>query len=511
MEKKATVMKKMILLNLALLAGSASLLGQGVKTAPLPRPAPQFTWNQQSAAHLMRRAGFSASPAELDSWVEKGFLASLDELVRFQEVDDSAMEAGLAARNFRLSRTNQNGMQIANAQGMNQWWLYRMMHSRRQLLEKMTLFWHDHFATSVGEIRFVKSTGQPLLLVQQDLLRQYAVGNFKEMVHQIARDPAMLIWLDNFINFNESPNENWGRELLELFTMGVDQYTQVDIEEAARAFTGWTLNRRSDNFEFIFVERLHDFGEKTFLGKTGAFDGDDIIDIIFEQEVTAQFMARKLWEFFVYPDPSDQLVRDLGRVFRDSGYETSVLMRAIFRHPEFFSTRAYRALMKSPVEMVVNFMREMELDDPATLPPYLFNMNQLLFFPPDVGGWTSGVGWVNTSTLLFRYNFFNIKLACRGAAFCPGAGRDGQPDPVDLAAIIQAFGLQSGDDLTVHFGDRLLQGDLTPDEEFVLQDYLTRGEGGAVVEFDINNPLTVDEKVRGLIYLITIMPAYQLN
>ncbi len=504
-------MKKIILLNFAVLVSGVSMLGQGVKIAPVARPAPQFTWNQQSAAHLTRRAGFSASPAELESLVEKGFLATLDELIAYQNIDDSAMEAGLAARNFRLSRTNQNGIQIADPVGINQWWLYRMMHSRRQLLEKMTFFWHDHFATSVGEIRFVKNTGQPLLMVQLDLLRQHALGNFKEMVHQIARDPAMLIWLDNFINFNESPNENWARELLELFTMGVDQYTQTDIEEAARAFTGWTLNRRARAYNFIFVERLHDFGSKTFLGKTGTFDGDDIIDIIFEQEVTAEFIARKLWEFFVYPNPSDQLVRDLGRTFRDSGYETSVLMRAIFRHPEFFSDRAYRALMKSPVEMVVNFMREMELDDPTYLPFYLFNMNQLLFFPPDVGGWTSGVGWVNTSTLLFRYNFFNIMLACRGQAFCPGVGRGGQPQPVDLAGIIQDFGLQTGDDVTVHFGDRLLQGDLTPDEEFVLQDYLTRGEGGAVVEFDINNPLTVDEKVRGLIYLINIMPAYQLN
>ncbi|HSR49986.1 MAG TPA: DUF1800 domain-containing protein [Acidobacteriota bacterium] len=515
-------MKRLLLIVLLLATGGLPAAAQGpvISRPSPPDRASGVQWNRANAAHLMRRAGFSASPAEIDRLVDQGFQTTLDELLNPELVDDTAMLEGLEAQQYQLIRLAPNDeIYFADPLELNRWWLYRMIHSRRQLEEKMTYFWHDHFATSVQEVIQVKpSTGRPLILIQQDTLRLHALGNFKDLVHDMARDPAMLIWLDNFRNIREEPNENWARELLELFTMGVDQYSEEDIQEAARAFTGWTFNvfRAPDeefDYDFAFIPLVHDDGEKTFLGQTGNWDGDDIIDIIFQQEVTAEFIAGKLWEFFVYPDPEPGLVRQLGRVFRESGYEIKPLMRAIFRHPEFFSSKAYRALMKAPVEAGVGFAREMGLNDPQFLPFFIFQMNQILFAPPDVGGWTSGVGWVNTSTLLFRYNYYNDMLSIRGTVPVRTRGTDvvRMVNGADLNGMIGQFGLSSEEEVVEHFVDRLLAGDATMDERIVLEDYLRRLDDGTIGTFDIDNPVTVDKKVRGLAYLVTLLPAYQLN
>lgn len=229
---------------------------------------PRFVWDRKAAAHLMRRAGFSSSPGELDRIVAQGWTATLEELLNFELVDDSEMEEDLAVRGYQLARTDPGtGQAFADSLQMNRWWFYRMIHSKRQLLEKMTLFWHDHFATSVRGVRQVDDAhDEPLLMMQNRLLRRYALGNFKFMVHEMARDPAMLIWLDNFINFPEQPNENWARELLELFTMGVGRYGESDVQEAARAFTGWTLEPgalENGFYRFHYDWIRHDFGRKT--------------------------------------------------------------------------------------------------------------------------------------------------------------------------------------------------------------------------------------------------------
>ena len=225
--------------------------------------------------------------------------------------------------------------------------------------------------------------GKPYMMAQNELLREYALGNFKEMVTRIARDPAMLVWLDNRSNVKNHPNENWSRELLELFTMGEGNYTDQDVMEAARAFTGWGLKRRG---AFHFFPGRHDFGAKTFLNRSGAFDGDDIIDIIFEQDATAEFISRKLFAFFVHPDPPEELIAELAKVFRQNDYEIRPLMRAIFEHPEFYSDRAYRSLIKSPADLFVGLFRELGKSDTVFLPRFMASTGQELFAPPDVSG-----------------------------------------------------------------------------------------------------------------------------
>ena len=457
---------------------------------------PCAPWDSRTVGHLMRRAGFSASPEELDRFVEMGFEATLDELLNYEAVNDTEMEEGLAEKNYSLIRVNRRGRLRPRTSGMQRWWLYRMVNSKRPLLEKMTYFWHDHFATSVRTVRQVAPDEQPYMMTQNNLLREHALGNFKEMVQAIAVDPAMLVWLDNRRNVKEHPNENWARELLELFTMGVGNYTDQDVVEAARAFTGWGLNRRKGEFRFDLLK--HDSGFKTFLGEFGMFNGDHIIDIVFEQDVTAEFITRKLWEFLVYPDPSETLIAELADVFRESDYEIRPLMRAIFEHPDFFSERAYRALIKSPVDLFVGLFRELGMSDPVSLPRLMANTGQELFAPPDVSGWTSGVGWLNTTTLLARYNFFNTFASSRG---------DGSPD---FAKWVQTHQL-SHFDVVAFFLDVIVQNDVSVDTRYALNQYMTTDDDGGPMEWNINDRRTVDKKVRGVLYLILVLPAYQLN
>ncbi len=500
-------MKKTCLLSLFLTTTSPGFAQQGLDPKPTIVPdRPPWVWDIMAAAHLMRRAGFSAPPRELERLVSLGFSATLDDLLNFETVDDSEMEDGLADREFKLTRIDPiDGRTRAHPAEMNRWWLYRMIHSKRQLLEKMTLFWHDHFATSVRRIDHVHGgVGKPLMLKQNRLIRQHALGNFKILVHELARDPAMLIWLDNFVNFPESPNENWARELMELFTMGVDQYSEVDVQEAARAFTGWTLESdsfRNGFYQFHYDWYRHDFGRKSFLGVEGHFDGDDIINIIFARKTTAEFIARKLWEFFVYPNPSEALVRELGRLFRENGYEIRPLINALFRHPDSFSERAVRSQVKSPVEVVCGFMREMELPEHGLLPSHLARMNQLLFAPPDVGGWVGGPSWINTSLLLARYNFVRDYTAL---------AREPGYEFLNFPRIIEENDLATAGDFVEHFVNRFVQGDVSSDTRRVLEDYLIRGDDGSIVDFQLDRE-TVDKKVRGLIHLITLLPVYQLN
>jgi len=483
-----------------LLLGS-SVLAQNwgfLRSRPVTRDPAVLVWDKQAAAHFSRRAGFSAPPETLDRYVSQGFNETLDEFLYPQSLDDSAMQAALEAMGYQLVFINPNNQEQPSRQNMARWWLFRMINTRRQLVEKMTYFWHDHFATSVDKVNAVTLDHEPLMMLQNELFREHSLGNFKQLVHEVARDPAMLLWLDNYLNIQESPNENWARELLELFTMGIGNYTEDDIQEAARAFTGWTLDRRT--LTFSFRPLLHDSGPKVFLGESGPFDGDDVIDIVFEQPVTAEYVAGKLFEFFVYPSPAEEIVAELGDIFRINDYEIRPLLRAIFTHPEFFSEKAYRAQIKSPVELVVSTYRELEIADPVSLPRVMRNLGQELFLPPDVGGWTSGTGWLNTTTLLNRYNFFNY-IATR---------RQG-PDFFDVDSIISQHQLANSFGVVNHFLDRLVQEDVPMETFFVLEDYLRRDDTGRLIEFNINDPVVVDKKVRGLVYLVLILSLYELG
>ncbi|MBM3357129.1 MAG: DUF1800 domain-containing protein [Betaproteobacteria bacterium] len=280
------------------------------------------------------------------------------------------------------------------------WWLTEMLTTSSPFTEKMTLFWHNHFVSSQQKVR------SPQLMYRQNvLLRRHALGNFGQLLHAVAKDPAMLIYLDGVSSRKGQPNENFAREVMELFTLGEGAYGEQDIKEAARAFTGWSLDPRGG--EFVFRRALHDDGVKTVLGRSGRLDGEAVLDILLAQPQTAEFVVAKLWREFVSPRPDAQEVKRIARVFRDSGYEIRAALRALLVSDAFYARENRASLIKSPVDLVVGTLRQFGFSTGEVL-PFVFatsGLGQNLFAPPNVRGWPGGENWINSSTLLGRKAF----------------------------------------------------------------------------------------------------------
>ncbi|MBI2957598.1 MAG: DUF1800 domain-containing protein [Chloroflexi bacterium] len=429
--------------------------------------------------HLLRRAGFGASEQELGQFTALGVPAAVDYLVDFDKVDDSALEA-------RLSRTNLN---LDNLVDLQRWWFLRMIYTRRPLQEKMTLFWHGLLTSGYSKV----GRG-PYMYAQNETLRKFCLGKFSDILKAIARDPAMLVWLDSQVNLKAAPNENFARELMELFSMGIGNYTETDVRQSARAFTGWLLARKV----FTFNPNQHDWGVKTFLGRTGNFDGDDIIDIIMGQPVTAEFISRKLFSFFAYDDPSPEVVSRLAGTLRASNYSIREVVREILKSPEFYSPRAYRAKIKSPAELIASTVRTLGVDtDAAGLPGYADRAGQILFNPFDVEGWRGGAEWINSNTLMQRLNFANTVAIARSGNF--------RFNPLETT---QRLGLATADQVIAHFAGLLLDGNMPDEERGILKAFASASNvpGGFL---DGASPVG-DERLRSLVYLIMASPDYQL-
>jgi uncharacterized protein (DUF1800 family) len=322
-------------------------------------------------------------------------------LEQFQEVrrairDLPAEEAEKVRKEFQQKQQRTNRQHGIEAQG---WWFRRMLKTNAPLREKMVLFWHDHFASSIQKVK------QPVLMVMQnELFRSHATGSFKQLTHAILMDPAMMLYLDTQTSKKGQPNENFAREVMELFTLGEGNYTEKDIKEAARAFTGYNLNRF--NAGAVHNRRQWDDGEKTIFGKTGKFDGDDVIDLLFEQEAAARYVPGKLWEYFGSEDPPEEGFDALAKSFKAADFKVEPLLREIFRSKAFYSEKVVRNQIKSPIQFLVQMLKELELENPPQ--GYTINaqqeLGQVLFMPPNVAGWDWGKGWINTNTLLTRYN-----------------------------------------------------------------------------------------------------------
>ena len=279
------------------------------------------------------------------------------------------------------------------------WWANRMLASKRPLEEKLTLFWSGHFATENEKV-----TDYRLMLHQIEMLRQNANGNFRNLLIGVSKEPAMLIYLDNRINTRGSANENYAREIMELFSLGVGNYTEKDIKEAARAFTGWT----NSGLKVIYKPELHDDGEKTFLGARGNFDLEQVVDIILKQKVAAEFITRKLYRFLVREDLSPELNAKLAAILRDGNYELKPLLKTIFLSKDFYSPASYATQIKSPVQLVISTYKKLGLTEAPGAPYFptvTTNLGQSLGNPPNVKGWDGGRSWINPSTMLIRANF----------------------------------------------------------------------------------------------------------
>ncbi|RYG24246.1 DUF1800 domain-containing protein [bacterium] len=362
-------------------------------------------------AHLLRRFGLGASEAELDYYLRGGIEGAVEKLLNPPEDPDSVVDLEL----LRNDKGNLPMPQAVNG------WVLRLLMTRRPLEERMTLFWHNHFATSASKVQ------APLLMIgQNETLRANALAPFPQLLDAVSKDPAMLLWLDNQENVRGKPNENFAREVMELFTLGIGHYTEKDVQEAARAFTGWAFRRGGarQGGEFLFRPRLHDAGPKTVLGRTGPFNGDDVLRILCEEPRTAEFLVTKLWDWFVWPNPDAKTVAPFAARYRSSGLDTKALLRDVMRSKEFYSDRAVRSIVKSPVDVVIVTMRQLGIGERqrgivergpavgaggrlALAPAYaaqlaMKSMGQWLFYPPDVAGWKNGAGWISSATMVER-------------------------------------------------------------------------------------------------------------
>ena len=387
---------------------------------------------------MLERAGFGATPSEINRLAAMTAEQAVRSLVRYQSIQQTlpafdpsdSFDDGLdpfavsrpAATDLARDRGEALGVKVKPAgnrrmqqvadrflywlraskletQRLAYWWANRMLLTQRPLEEKMTLFWHGHFATSEEKVRDFRK-----MHLQNELFRAQATGNFRSLLIAVAKDPAMLAYLDAGVNVKGAPNENFAREIMELFTMGVGNYAELDIREAARAFTGWNYQ----GVKFVINPALHDNDPKTVLGRTGNFDGEQVIDLILAQPVTAEFVAGKIYQYFVREDLSPALRARLGRVLRDSHYEIAPFLETIFLSRDFYSDASVATRIKPPVELVISTYRKMGMKEVPGIPD--FNdltdaMGQKLLFPPNVAGWAQGRSWITPGLLLLRGNF----------------------------------------------------------------------------------------------------------
>jgi uncharacterized protein (DUF1800 family) len=442
---------------------------------------------RSQVAHLLRRAGFGATQAELDQYTALGFSGAVDRLLNPEQVDDSATDQLVAPLALSSDPTDPTARKQIEAAKF--YWLNRMVYTQRPLQEKLTLFWHNHFATANSKV-----ANAVLMLQQIQLFRDNGLGSFQTLLQKVTRDPAMLIWLDNRLNRKSAPNENYAREVQELFTVGIGNFSEQDVHEAARAFTGYALDKQ---FDSIFIPNQHDNGVKTFQGQTGPFDADDILGILVQNPACAQFLTTKLFSYFVYDDPDPSTIARLSNTFASTGYDIRSVLRDIFTGPEFLSPQAYHAVIKQPADVVIGSLKSLNVQDVGPdATQSLRRMGQDLLNPPDVSGWKGGPAWINSTTLFERFNW-GLKLA---------SGRDsGKPYFADIASQISGNGLTSASDLVDYYLGLLVDGDVTSDARQALVDYLNSSGS-----FDLSDPTTLDMKARGLVHLVLAAPTYQL-
>jgi uncharacterized protein (DUF1800 family) len=568
-------------------------------------PITQRDWTYATAAHLIERAGFGATPEEIARMAAMPPQQVVDRLVDYDTIPDTLppfeesviWDPGMdpfppsRAEAVRIARLRGEGLGekilppgaqrrlqpvvdkffyslAANqieTQRMGLWWANRMLVTGRPLEEKLTLFWHGHFATGENKVRDYR-----MMLQQNRMFRAHASGNFRDLLVGLLKDPAMLVYLDNGENIRSHPNENFGRELLELFTMGVGNYTERDVREAARSFTGWT----NDVLSFKFDRDQHDPRDKTFLGRTGPLDGEDVIDTILAQPVTAEYVSAKIYRFFARDDIAPAVRSELGRTLRDSRYELKPLLKRIFLSKDFYSAPSRGTQIKGPVALVVSTYKKMGLRELPTVPDFgqmTASLGQSLFDPPNVAGWAGGRTWITPATLLQRGNLFrgvlfpdlkNFRAPDRsmsatdarvGQRVSQGIGiteatrednevemnaesnmmvdRDEdyntryagykgsllafertrliprKPAVVSLTTMVQEAGATGPDAIVEHFAHRFLSVPLGDQDRRALVAY-------ARETLDMVSPAsgaTYEERLRELLYLVLSTPAYQLG
>lgn len=475
--------------------------------APLPASHATPTWGATQVRQLFSRASFGVS-VEATS-----FLLTLS-----QEDTLNILLADAAPPNppgswvtepfdrqayGQWTREQQQAWQQQNRQRIFEtvaWWYERMMVTLFNLREKMTLFWHGHFTSDYRTVQLAQ-----FLYLQNATWRRHSLGNFRDFLKAMYKDPAMLIYLDGVRNVASQPNENFARELLELFTMGVGNYTEADIKAAARAFTGWEVNTITLNSQLN--ERRHDKGVKTFMGRSGNFGGDDIIDLVLDQPATAKHVCKKLYEFFVGREVDEAFVNDLANTFRAGNYEIKPVLRRIFASEVFYGENAVGALIKSPVEIAASNARMLVVDrlNARYLISSVAALNQELLNPPNVAGWPGQRDWISPTTFVTR-NAFSETYIVGGTIENPG-GNNG-PIRFDAMKFARSFGLDAARELAQAIATHLLA---IPLEAEAFEALLAVLVGSAdPSDWSLNYP-GAEEQVRGFLVELMRQPEFHLT
>lgn len=472
-------------------------------------PLPEKLWNRTLAAHLLNRAGFGGTPDQIDLMVAMGPDKAVASFVDADEEGDLFPAPRMVEPSLRMEfrrrmkeapdefakREIQRELQHADTISMEDlrvWWLNRMRYTSDPLREKMTLFWHGHFATSNQKVN------DPwLMLVQNETLRRNALGKIPPLLKDISRDPAMIRWLDLGQSRRDHPNENFAREVMELFSLGEGHYTEQDIQQAAKAFTGYRI--RPETGEFRFEEKDFDSSEKSFFGQAGPFTGDDIIDMIVARPQCARFIGRKLWTFFVSPEPTDDQVSDLAALLQANRLDIKPTLTTLFRSAAFFSPKAVHHQIKGPVQWMIQSTRMLgiPLPEARVLEASLSSLGQVLFAPPNVKGWDGGRAWISASSLLYRYNLASYLLS--GKARILGGG-NGKVAVIPLGEIAPAERRTGPDELLDHVAFRVFNVPPPPRERAAFLTFL--GKKPAPYSDDV---------VRDLLQIMMGTPEYQLT
>jgi hypothetical protein len=449
-------------------------------------PTPANPWDARKVGHLYRRAGFGATHAELAAGVADGHEKTLDRVLsgRPESEDFTCTSEFMASE-----KSMPPGAPLPR---LSAWWLDRMLKTAHPLREKLTLFWHNHFATSNVKVQNARH-----MLGQYRLMNKYALGSFKSLLTEMGTDPAMMVWLDTIQSVKGKPNENYARELMELFSLGIGNYTEADIREAAKAFTGYEIAKDKG----VLNRKQHDAGEKKVFGKTGAFTGEDITGLCLDKPACAVFIVTKLYRFLISESdmPEKEIIDSLAKKYREFDYDTGKLVSLMLRSNLFFSSAAYRTRIKSPVEFAVGIVRGLEgTAGPLPLAAAMENLGQVLFAPPSVKGWDGGPTWLNAQTLLGRNNL--------AVSLTEGGAFTGKCDPAKLLA---SHGVKKDDEIVDFLLGVFLQGDVPGESRTRLLGYLKQAKG---VKFPAY--FTDDDKqnhrYRAVAHLVLTLPEFQL-
>ncbi len=433
--------------------------------------------------HLLRRAAFGTTPARTTQLQGKNLTEVIESLFDYDTTQDPF--APLVDQLEGFVNFNQTA-------SVASYWYYRMLNSPHPLQERIALFWHTHFATSGGKVERGR-----LMHQQIQLFRRQGLGSFRDLLIAVSRDPAMLIWLDGQSNRKGKPNENYAREVMELFSLGIGNYSERDIKELAKAMTGW----RVQDEEAIFDPKQFDDGIKEICGSKGRFDSESAVDVLLKQPACSKFIAKKLLREFVHPDPTPQHIDHYAKRLVDENWQIKIVLREMMSSRMFFSDWSYRSRIKSPIELAVGSAQVVGGKvDTSFLRESCTRMGQNLLNPPNVKGWEGGEDWINANTVMLRFNFAMQMSSQRQNEFVRKS---------DLDKWLKQTGVKTADDVVGYYANLMLDGKLDDEDRETFIDFMNRGTKGEKKSF-VLSPEMVNTKVKGLLHLMMAMPEYQL-